>query len=369
MENSRALTDCRTRTEQRQLRKKMHRARVMTMAAATAALAVMAAVEVSYLKSGVIEINSSEYTVFSGEEENRAVVAEALSMAKDNSDMMINIEVPETCPVNMTAFSPIAIVYDKTDECVLYAKNETEKCYPASTAKLMTAAVTLDLAPKGYSFIAGNELDLLPEGASLARINKCYSLDTEQLIDGIILKGGSDVSYTAAANVGRLMSDTDDISSEESLKKFVDMMNNTARNIGADSTHFTNPDGQFSENNYTTAKDMVRIAVYASEHEEIMRSASKEKTNGKLASGQVYDWVNTNKLVLSESNDYYEYATGLKTGMTDGTGYCIAASAVRDGHELICIVMNSDSDEHRMSDVKNLFDLSFEYLGSHSEEE
>ncbi len=330
---------------------------------------LMLSAEISHIMSGVITVDASEYAIFSGEKENRAVVAEALSMTADKSDMMIDIEVPENCPVNMTAYSPIAIVYDKTTGSVLYAKNETEKCYPASTAKLMTAAVALDLAPDGYSFIAGNELDLLPKGACLAKINKCYSLNSEQIIDGIILKGGSDVSYTAAANIGRLMCDTDDVSPEESLRKFIDMMNNTARSIGADNTHFSNPDGSYDDDNYTTAKDMVRIAVYASEHDEIMSSASKESTRGRFASGQNYEWVNSNKLVLSESNDYYEFATGLKTGMTEGTGYCIAATAERDGHELICIVMNSDSDEHRMSDVRNLFDLSFEYLGSLSEEE
>lgn len=349
-------------------RRKLHNARVGVMAFLVASCCALGAYQVAYTANGAVSVRSDGYTVLKDDTSDHKSAVAAVTKVSEESKK-IDIEIPEICPVNMTAYSPIAIVYDKTTGKVLYSKNETEKCYPASTAKLMTAAVALDIAPDSYNFIAGNELDLVPENASLAKINKCYSLNRQQLADGIILIGGSDVSYTAAANIGRLLSDTDDISADKAVSEFVDMMNTTARNIGAESTHFTNPDGFYDDDNYTTAKDMLKIAIYASDHDEIMDAAGRDISNGKLASGQYYEWLNTNKLVLEDSSSYYEYATGLKTGMTEGAGYCIAATAERYGHELICVVMNSDSGEHRQSDVTNLFDLSFEYIDQNCDAE
>ena len=158
------------------------------------------------------------------------------------------------------------------------------------------------------------------------------------------------------------MSEDKDISAEKAVSKFIDQMNLTAKNIGAENTHFSNPDGYYDEDNYTTAEDMMKIAIYAMEHDEIVSSAASPHVSGKLASGQSYEWLNTNKMIIPEGNLYYEYATGLKAGMTDVSGFCIAASANRWGHEIYCVVMNSESSDDRYLDTKNLFDITFSYL-------
>ncbi|MBQ8568154.1 MAG: D-alanyl-D-alanine carboxypeptidase [Oscillospiraceae bacterium] len=366
MESSTAVKekDKDIRDQQKALRRKMHNLRAGILAFGILAVSGLLYAEISFMKTGEITVEAPEYTVITTEKDRRAEITAALnSVNTDSSKTQIDLTIPDYCPVNYTAYSPIAMVYDKTDGKVLYAKNENERCSPASTMKLMTAAVALDLSDKDFIFTAGEELDLVQEGASLAKIKKCYSMDRAELIDGIILKGGSDVSYTAAANIGRLLCDTDDVSSFEAVSRFVQVMNTTAENIGAKDTNFTNPDGFYDEDNYTTAADMIRIAVYASKHEEIMSSASKDYAGGKLYSGQSYEWANTNKMVIESSNDYYEYATGLKTGMTENSGYCMVATAERYGHEIVCVVMNCDTAEHRLFDVESLLDISFKYLG------
>lgn len=347
---------------------KINRALILVMLVLITLTTVMLVSQISYVRSGSIDISTGGYTVLKTESDERADVADALNAVTVKSQK-IDIEVPEYCPVNYKAYSPIAMVYDKTEGAVLYSKNETEKCYPASTAKLLTAAVALDLAPDDFTFVAGNELNFVRDDAPKAGINKCFALNRQQLTDGIVLKGGSDVSYTAAASIGKLLCDKDDVSADEAVSKFVDAMNTTARNIGAENTHFSNPDGYYDDDTYTTAKDMMKIAIYASEHEEIAKAAAKERSGGKLSSGQTYEWLNTNKMVLPESNLYYEPVTGLKTGMTTNTGYCMAATAEQYGHELVCIVMNSETDEYRYLDVKNLFEISFSYIEEFSSAE
>lgn len=347
--------------QKRMLRQKIHRMRVLAMTAAVTLAVTMGVAEISYIQSGSISVETDGYSVINEERERRADAAAALNMA-DSGIQKIDITIPDYCPVNYTARSPIAMVYDKTTGSVLYSKNENEKCYPASTVKLITAAVALDLAADDFKYVAGGELDLIQDGASLAKINKCYALNTSELMDAMIMKGGSDASYIAAANIGRLLCDNDDVASLEAVNKFVDVMNSTASAIGCTATHFTNPDGFFDAEQYTTGKDMMKIAIYASEHEEIMTAAGKAHSGGKLLSGQTYEWVNSNKMMIETSSDYYEYATGLKTGMTENSGYCIAATAEQYGHELVCIVMNAPSAEDRTFDVKALFDISFSYL-------
>ncbi|MGN0696923.1 MAG: D-alanyl-D-alanine carboxypeptidase family protein [Oscillospiraceae bacterium] len=347
---------------------KINRALILVLLVLSVLTTVMLVSQIAYVRSGSINVSSSGYTVLKTESDNRADVADALN-AVTVKPMKIDIEVPDYCPVNYKAYSPIAMVYDKTAGEVLYSKNETEKCYPASTAKLMTTAVALDLAPDDFLFVAGDELDLVKDDAPKSGINKCYALNRQEIAYGAVLEGGSDVSYTAAAAIGKLLCESDDVSAQEAVSKFLDAMNTTARNIGAENTHFSNPDGYYDDDNYTTAKDMMKIAIYASEHKEIAEAASKESAGGRLASGQGYHWTNSNEMIKPESSRYYEFATGLKTGMTSNTGYCMAASAEQYGHELICIVMNCESSEYRYLDVKNLFEISFSYIEEFSSAE
>ncbi len=338
----------------------INRMLILLLFVVMAIIAFMIIRQAAFIRNGKINILESNYAPIKTESSQKADVTLALNSSQP--DEKIDIEVPDYCPVNYKAYAPIAMVYDKTDGAVLYSKNETEKCYPASTAKLMTAAVALDAAPDDFQFVAGNELSLVPENSPTARISKCFSFDRQELTNGIITKGASDISYVAAASIGSLLCDGNDVSPEEAVAEFVDLMNRTANRIGCTNTHFSNPDGYFDEDMYTTAIDMMKIAVYATDHKEITSAGANEHVSGKLKSGQTYEWVNTNELINPESSFYCKEATGLKTGMTTNSGYCIVASANSLGHELICVIMNDETDEYRYLDAKNLFEISFSYI-------
>ena len=123
----------------------------------------------------------------------------------------------EEYPIDTVLQSKYAIVYDVQADEVLFAKNANEKCFPASTTKILTASVILDNAPEDFLFTAGDELDFVNPESSLAFINKGNVLDLEMTIDALMLPSGNDASYMAAANMGRYIADDDSLSPEHGV--------------------------------------------------------------------------------------------------------------------------------------------------------
>lgn len=262
-------------------------------------------------------------------------------------------------PIDMIIRSEAAIVYDIQADEVLYAKNADQQCYPASTTKILTAAVVLDNVAEDFQFTAGDELDYVHPESSLAFVNKGSILDLPTMIDAIILPSGNDASYVAAANVGRVIAGTDMITTEKAVQTFVDEMNRAAMYIGAENTHFTAPDGFHDDNHYTTVLDMLKISLYARQKPLLMESAGKANAYATFVSGEEISWENSNKLLHEYSDCYYMYANGFKTGMTDQAGYCVVATAKRFDHDVVCIVFGAETSDIRWNDTIALLDAAF----------
>jgi len=262
-------------------------------------------------------------------------------------------------PIETVLQSKYAIVYDVQGDEVLFAKNPEEMCYPASTTKLLTAAVILDNVTEDFLFTAGDELDFVNPESSLAYIEKGNVLNLETAIDAIMLPSGNDASYMAAANVGRVIAGDETLSAEEAVQTFVDEMNRTAEGIGAEMTHFSDPDGFHADDHYTTVLDMLKITLYARQKPEIVSSGAKTDVNAVFESGETVSWTNSNKLIHEDSGCYYMYANGLKTGMTDQSGYCVVATARRFDHDVICIVFGASASDIRWNETISLFDSAF----------
>ena len=262
-------------------------------------------------------------------------------------------------PIDMIIRSEYAIVYDIQADEVLYAKNADQQCFPASTTKILTSAVILDNVSEDFQFTAGDELDMVSAGSSLAYVNKGSILDLPTMIDAIMLPSGNDASYVAAANVGRVIACNDMITTEKAVQTFVDEMNRAAMYIGAENTHFTVPDGFHDDNHYTTVLDMLKITLYARQKPLLMESAGKANKYATFISGEEVSWENSNLLLHEYSDCYYMYANGLKTGMTDQSGYCVVATAERFEHDVVCIVFGADTSAIRWNDTIALLDAAF----------
>lgn len=299
------------------------------------------------------------------DENGEAVEVQNITEAAEPEDPLaenirkIKIDIPETLPIDMIIRSEYAIVYDSTANKVLYAKNADEKCYPASTTKILTSAVTIKNAADDMVFKVGDEQSMVNEGSSLAMLSVGNELDLKMIVDGMMLPSGNDASYCAAANIGRVLGEDENLSADGALKLFMDEMNKTLKSIGCESTHFSAPDGFHDADHYTTVKDMLRVTLFAQQFPLLLESASTPSEYVTFLSGEGASWENSNKLIHDYSDCYYMYANGMKTGMTDEAGYCVVATARRFDHDVVCIVFGASASDIRWNDTIALLDAAF----------
>lgn len=256
-----------------------------------------------------------------------------------------------------------AILYDATHDTILYSRNANEKCYPASMTKLLTAAIAVKLCSSDAEFEVGNEISLIAYDSTTAGLKKGDRLTMEMILDALLLPSGNDAAYVIATYVGRQAANNDQLSAEEAVAVFAGLMNETAVQIGALSSHFMNPDGYHHPDHYTTAADMLRIAQYAMSFPEIKRSVSQPTARHVLLSGRDITWTNTNALLIPGTEYAYSYANGIKTGTTDEAGPCLAASANKFGVDVYAIVIDASTSPDRFLDAKVLLEAAFKHAG------
>lgn len=160
----------------------------------------------------------------------------------------------------------------------------------------------------------------------------------EDLVYGLMLRSGNDAAVAIAEHVGG------------SLDGFVYLMNEKAKWLGMENTHFDNPHGLDSDNHYSSAYDMAILTQYAMNNEKYREISG---TTSYKSDGRTYSWINKNKLLTQ----YYEYCTGGKTGFTKKTGRTLVSTASKDGMDLIAVTLNAPDD---WKDHMSLYEWGFE---------
>jgi len=249
-----------------------------------------------------------------------------------------------------------AILVDNDSGKILYGLNETEKVYPASTTKVLTAILALENLDITSSTVVSAEAIKLPYGSSNAALKKDEVMSIQDLLYAMMLKSGND-----AANVlGEAVSGN--------LDNFIILMNNKAKEIGCTNTNFTNAHGYHDDNHYTTPIDMMKILSYALKNEDFVKIFSTPsytiKPTNKTNIERIYQ--NTNRLILTKEDSYlsryYEHCIGGKTGYTDEAGRTLVAYSKNGDENLILGVFNSNpsgAEDLRYTDSINLFEYGF----------
>lgn len=187
-------------------------------------------------------------------------------------------------------------------------------------------------------------------GYSHASLVEGEQLTIEQLLNVLLIPSANDAAVVLAEHIAG------------SVENFANLMNNKAKQLGCLNTNFVNPNGIHNENHYSTAYDLSLIGRYAMKFDEIMRIAKVSqytlpKTNKYNKEDRIFNA--TNGLIDPNDSDYYEYATGLKTGYTDKAGSCIVATAQKDNVELMVVILGAKSVDDRHEDCVNLFNYGF----------
>jgi len=260
-----------------------------------------------------------------------------------------------TFPEDRVLTAKQAFVYDLQSQKFLFLDgSETDKVYPASITKLFTAYVALQILDPETVITAGDALDLVGYGSSVAEIAKGDELTVETLVQAMLLPSGNDASYILAAEAGRTITQNPSLSASQAVAQFMKEVNGMARILGLRGTHFTNPDGYHAYDHYTCVGDLVTIAKLAMDNSTIAKYAVTTSAEVTFASG-TKQWHNTNFLIDPASDYYCAYATGLKTGQTPAAGSCLLSSFDVDGSRYVIGVFGCPEIEDRFADTLQLF--------------
>lgn len=234
-----------------------------------------------------------------------------------------------------------AILVDMDCDEILYEKNAHEKLYPASTTKIMTAILAIEKGNMKDMVTIDEEIISLTEGAHIA-LDYDEEVLFEDLVNAMMIASGNDAALSLGKHIGG------------SLDVFVKMMNDKAKELGANNTHFVNPNGLHEDEHYSTAYDLYLITKYAMENEvfrDIVKKSSYtiNPTNKKDESRYLY---NTNKFLYGNTKMdldgklvpiEFEGITGVKTGTTSHAKSCLVSFANRSGRNLLTVVLKSNT--------------------------
>ncbi len=240
-----------------------------------------------------------------------------------------------------------ALLMDVATGTILYEKNAHEALSPASVTKVMTMLLIMEAIDSGK--IGWDDMVTASEAAAAKGGSQIYlkvgeTMSVSDMLKSIAVSSANDCACAMAEHLAG------------SESAFVDMMNSRAKELGMKDTHFVNctglDDSAEAKDHKTSAHD---IALMSRElllnHPDIKKFTTiwmDTVRNG------AFGLSNTNKLIR-----FYSGATGLKTGFTSGAGYCLSATAMRDGMELIAVVMGCETSPKRTAACKAMLDYGF----------
>lgn len=219
-----------------------------------------------------------------------------------------------------------AILFDAKTGRVLFKKNENERMPVASTQKLLTALLVAE---------AGN-LDqkvVVKQSDTLAAPTKLYlragdSYTRRDLLTAMMVRSPNDVAKVLARDYAG------------SVEAFCERMNARMRRLGGKDSHFVNPNGLPAEEQFSTARDMARIARTAYFNATLRKMMLTKTFTFKFNSGKTTTLRNTNRVMRT-----YSFCNGMKTGYTVKSGHCLVSSGSHEGRDVIAVVLGSNKTQ------------------------
>ena len=249
--------------------------------------------------------------------------------------------------VELNVAGKSALLMDVNTGTVLYESNAHEKLAPASVTKIMTMLLVMEAIDSGK--IGWDDQITASEAAAAKGGSQIYlkvgeALTVSDMLKSIAVSSANDCACAMAEHLA---------GSEEA---FVSMMNTRAQELGMNDTNFVNctglDDDADAANHRTSAYDIALMSRELLGKHPLIKNYTTIWMD--TVRNGTFGLSNTNKLVR-----FYNGATGLKTGFTSGAGYCLSASAQRDGLELIAVVMGADTSQNRNAACKQLLDYGF----------
>lgn len=264
----------------------------------------------------------------------------------------INVEIDTTLGYAPSLFKA-GLIYDFTENRLVWEKNLEEVFPIASLTKMMVALIAIEQIDAGN--INLDDIATISKNATWVGGSKVYlkagqKLTISDLLEASMIRSGNDAAYALAEYVGG------------TEKDFIYMMNDKAENLGMENTCFANSTGmpmrsKVIEDNHSTAADLLLMAREIVKHEDILDMTSRPTEKIQNANG-LYTYANRNSLVKK-----YDEIDGLKTGFTNAAKYCIVATSMRCDHRVITILLGVETKRNRYNVAVNLFNNYYSSIG------
>lgn len=246
----------------------------------------------------------------------------------------------------------VMLVDAKTGE-ILYSKNPDEQLSMASTTKIMTLILSIEMS-------SPDEIVTIPQcveeiGFNSTRVPVYYGevMPLQDLWYGLIFRSGNDAANAIAHHTSG------------SVEAFVKVMNDKAAALGMTNTHFANPHGYTAEGHYTTARDMATLAMYCLNN-DLFREitfASEYTMQPTSLRGELV--INHDYPINDyDSMYYYEPSRGIKTGYTQAAGQCFVGAAIKGDSEILVVMLKCGWEKFtKWPEAKKLYQYGFSVLG------
>ncbi len=249
--------------------------------------------------------------------------------------------------------SQAGILIDNKTGKVLYSKNATEKMYPASTTKIITAILALEHCNLNDKVtVSYDTIMSIPDGYSSASLQVGEELTVEQLLQLLLVHSANDSANALAEHIGG------------SVESFVSMMNTKVHELGLTNTHFTNAFGMHDENHYTTAQDLAIMMKYCITNEDFRKLAGQASCAIPATNRHgPRKYISTNALIIPNTDSYYPHLTCGKTGYTSQAGDCLVSCSYQNDLELICVILGGktmNGISTRFSETKTLLEYGYQ---------
>ena len=238
---------------------------------------------------------------------------------------------------------PRALLMEKQTGTVLFAQDEHTPREPASVTKIMTLLLVMEAIDSGalsYDDVVTGSAHAAGMGGSQIWLKENEQMTVRDLLKAVCIVSGNDAAVALAEHLA---------GSEDA---FVERMNARAQELGMNDTHFVNCTGLPAAGHLTSACDIALMSRELILHHPDIRQFTTVWMDS-LRGGESM-LVNTNKLIR-----FYDGATGLKTGSTGSAGYCLSATAEKNGMELIAVVLKGKTSDERFSAAKSLLNYGF----------
>lgn len=257
---------------------------------------------------------------------------------------------PSTSLQSLAKSARSAVVMDYATGKVMFEKDAHEELPMASITKVMTLLLIMEAIDDGKLKLSDRIKTseyAASMGGSQIFLEPDETMNANDMLKGIAVVSANDASVAMAEHL---------YGSEEA---FVARMNERAKELGMDDTHFSNCNGLPVANHYSSAHDIALMSRELLKHEKITSYTSVYSDYLRKDTENPLWLVNTNKLVR-----FYDGADGLKTGYTAEAKYCLTATAQRDGFRVIAVVMGEPKSTTRNAEVSQLFNWSFSNYSS-----